>query len=225
MVHHSRHVSVFRPLCCGSGLCAGRFYEAPWCLTSRSTRTPRRRRCAPSARRRLACFVSRHNAHGTFQRSLMEPYNGYSSQERDRKLRAMHKQFPNYSHPYYTGSCHMCGDPQHPVAPHSEDYSEPYRWERPAEYALCSTCHARMHTRFKNCFAWNAYKLHIKRGGYGADLKKPSVAREVKKLTRALEAQESIELQVLRPFVQSDLWWDQLTVDPASKTAAWARPR
>jgi len=31
-------------------------------LTSRSTRTPRRRRCAPSARRRLAWFVRRHAA-------------------------------------------------------------------------------------------------------------------------------------------------------------------
>jgi hypothetical protein len=32
-------------------------------ITSRSTRTPRRRRCAPSARRRLAWFVRRHTNH------------------------------------------------------------------------------------------------------------------------------------------------------------------
>jgi hypothetical protein len=137
----------------------------------------------------------------------------------------MHKQFPGYSHPYYTGSCDMCADPEHPVAPHSEDYSEPYLWERPAEYALCSTCHGRLHKRFKNAVAWNSYKLHIKRGGYSHDLKNPSIADEVRKLTHAAEVQEHFELQQLRPFVQGDLWWDKLSVDLASKTAGWARPR
>ena len=65
----------------------------------------------------------------------MNYYNGYTPKERDRKLQASHKIFPDHSHPYYKGACDMCGDPHSPVEPHSEDYSEPYLWERPAEYA------------------------------------------------------------------------------------------
>src|SRR5437016_2312493 len=101
----------------------------------------------------------------------MDFYNGYTPQEREKKLRAMHKVFPGRSHPYYSGPCDMCGDVNAKVAPHTEDYSEPYRWERPAEFALCATCHGRLHKRFKNPLAWEAYKRHVKRGGWGSDLK------------------------------------------------------
>jgi hypothetical protein len=31
-------------------------------------------------------------------------------------------------------------------------------------------------------------------------------------------------LPVLRPYQPGDLWWDKLTIDPASLTAAWAKP-
>ena len=96
--------------------------------------------------------------------------------------------FPNRSHPYYNGPCHFCGDPDASVEPHSEDYSEPYQWEKPAEYAVCNTCHSRLHKRFKNPSAWAAYKLHAKRGGYGSDLKIPGIAREVRKAALALRA-------------------------------------
>lgn len=154
----------------------------------------------------------------------MEGYNGYTSKEREKKLRAMHKAFPNYSHPYYSGPCDICGDPESSVAPHSEDYSEPYLWERPAEYAVCRTCHSRLHKRFADPYAWAAYKAHLKRGGFGSDLKLVRNAAEVKRLASALEASGHIELAPMRP-IQNDRWWDQLTVDPASKTAAWARAR
>jgi hypothetical protein len=158
----------------------------------------------------------------------MDFYNGYSPQERNRKLRALHKAFPKRSHPYYKGPCHMCSDPESPVAPHGEDYSEPYCWDRPAVYALCATCHGRLHKRFKSPFSWEAYKRHLRRGGYGSDLRKPPVARQVAKLAKSLEA--GVPFELLNPLDQRSppersSWWESLNSDPASLAAAWARIR
>jgi hypothetical protein len=156
----------------------------------------------------------------------MNSYNGYTPSERQRKQNAANREFPNRSHPLYKGPCQMCGNPGCPVEPHSEDYSMPYEWKNPADYAVCKTCHGRLHKRFNSPHSWTAYKVHIKRGGYGADLKDPKIAREVKALALAIEqGREQPVLPALRPFVQTDLWWDRLTVDPASLTEAWARPR
>jgi len=161
----------------------------------------------------------------------MDYYNGYTPQERNRKLRASYKIFPNHSHPYYKGACHMCGDPNSPVEPHSEDYSEPYLWESPAEYAVCKTCHGRLHKRFKSPHAWEAYKFHLRRGGYGSDLKGPRVAREILNLAKSLESVgggSSFSLSPLSPPRQPsspDAWWESLSVDPDALTATWARPR
>lgn len=152
-------------------------------------------------------------------------YNGYSPQERRRKLRALHRLFPNRSHPYFQGPCHMCGDPTVPVAPHSEDYAEPFRWERPAVYALCARCHARLHRRFQEPEAWAAYKLHLLRGGYSSDLKDRPVIRELAKVTEALAAGRPIRLPLVRPVAAGPQWWEQLTIDPRCITASWPRPR
>jgi len=154
----------------------------------------------------------------------MDYYNGYAPQERAQKLRAMHRLFPNHSHPCYVGPCQICGDRDCSVEPHTEDYSIPYLWVPPAEYAVCRTCHARLHRRFKAPFAWEAYKLHVKRGGYGSDLKKPPIAREIARLAKAIEEGAPFQLGSLRPISTSDDWWDRLTTDPASLTALWARP-
>ena len=155
----------------------------------------------------------------------MNYYNGYTPGERQKKLRASYKLFPNHSHPYYQGPCHICSDPVGPVEPHSEDYSEPYLWEKPAEYAVCKTCHSRLHKRFKNPMGWQAYKLHLKRGGYGAELKIPKFSREIKSAALALERGESPKIEPIRPLAGDHLWWDSLTTDPASLTETWARPR
>jgi hypothetical protein len=156
----------------------------------------------------------------------MDYYNGYTSQERNRKLRASYKIFPNRSHPYYKGPCHMCGDPDSPVEPHSEDYSEPYLWERPAEYALCKTCHGRLHKRFKAPHAWEAYKVHVHRGGYGSDLKSPPVARQILNLAKSLQSSGSaFPLPPLRQPSSAEAWWDFLSIDPEALTAPWARAR
>jgi hypothetical protein len=155
----------------------------------------------------------------------MDWYNGYSPQERNKKLRELHKRFPNRSHPHDSGPCHMCGDPNSPVAPHSENYSEPFLWDQPAEYALCKTCHGRLHKRFKSPLAWEAYKLHLRRGGYGSDLKSPPVARLVARLAKAMEAGDAFPLETLRPSPSADIWCEKLTTATESLTAAWARKR
>jgi hypothetical protein len=155
----------------------------------------------------------------------MDYYNGYTPSERSRKLSRLHNWFPNRSHPYYSGACHMCGDPSSPVAPHGEDYSEPYLWERPAVYAVCSTCHGRLHKRFKSPHAWEAYKRHLRRGGYGSDLKAPPVARHVSKLAKTLAAGSDLLLPALRTAPSPDAWWESLTIDPEALTASWARVR
>jgi hypothetical protein len=161
----------------------------------------------------------------------MDYYNGYTPKERNRKLRESYKVFPNRSHPYYTGACHMCGDPHSPVEPHSEDYSEPYHWDRPAEYALCKTCHDRLHKRFKSPHAWEAYKRYLRTGGYGSDLKEPRIAREVLNLAKSLESGSDGSTCSLPPLPPSrqpssrDAWWESLSIRPEALTAAWARPR
>lgn len=43
-------------------------------------------------------------------------------------------------------------------------------------------------------------------------------------LTKAIMAGADAPLPVLRPYQPGDLWWDKLTIDPASLTAAWAKP-
>jgi hypothetical protein len=155
----------------------------------------------------------------------MDFYNGYSPQERERKLRAMHKQFPDRSHPYYNGPCDLCGDPDSPVEPHTEDYSKPYLWERPAEYAVCKTCHNRIHKRFRSPYGWEAYKRHVRRGGYGADLKSSASARELLHLAKALERGESFELEPLRATSDRNLWWELLVCDPKTQTDPASRPK
>lgn len=155
----------------------------------------------------------------------MNWYNGYSPKERYKKLREHGKLFPSRSHPYFAPPCHMCGDPSSPVMPHSEDYSEPFLWERPAEYALCKPCHSRIHKRFNKPFAWEAYKLHLRRGGYGSDLKIGRIARQMTRLAKDLAEGKQVAVEPMRPVPPKDAWWEALTTDPASLTAPWARKR
>jgi len=149
----------------------------------------------------------------------MNWYNGFSSAERERKLRALHKEFPGKSHRYYQPPCHVCGDPVCEVAPHSEDYSWPPIWERPAMFAICRPCHNRVHTRFNSPFSWDAYRRHLQRGGYGSDLKRyPAEGRRVTRLAKLLAEGKDLELAPLNGGRQVESWWETLTVDPGSKT-------
>ena len=158
----------------------------------------------------------------------MNFYNGYSPAERAKKLAALHRLYPNHSHPYYQPPCHMCGDPTAKVQPHDEDYAEPYRWERPAIYAVCATCHARLHRRFNSPYSWLAFKMHLQRGGFGSDLRVHAVARAVARLAKRLESGEPFPLPLLRdrkPGLTGAEWWAVLSTDIACRDHPSGRPR
>lgn len=141
----------------------------------------------------------------------MEQYNGYDAKQREKKLRELHRTFPGRSHPYYQGPCDMCGDLSSPVAPHSENYSEPFEWYRPAVFALCSTCHGRVHKRFNAPHAWAAYKSHLRRGGVGSDLKHPPIAREIARFAKLIANGETCLLPRLTDRRHDhDAWWEKL---------------
>ena len=142
----------------------------------------------------------------------MSAYNGFTATERLRKLQAMHRLFPRKSHPYYHGACHLCGDPDSPVAPHDEDYAWPYVWEAPAVRALCNWCHSRIHGRFAHPISWESYLRHISRGGYGSDLRQPEMRREIRALVRAISNDKPIVLEVIRHVPPRDSWWERLSL-------------
>jgi hypothetical protein len=158
----------------------------------------------------------------------MNYYNGYSPEDRERKLAASHRKYSRRSdHPCSKPPCHMCGDPDAPVAPHSEDYSDPYHWEPPFTFALCPTCHARLHRRFAAPASWLSYKRHLRRGGYGSDLKSAKIAREVSRLAKSLKAGKPFDLPLLarNKTLTGSEWWEFLSTDARILTERWARPR
>ena len=157
----------------------------------------------------------------------MNPYNGYTGKEREAKLRASHARVKRGFPAHPPGPCSICADPSVPVEGHSEDYSLPYVWEPPAEYALCRTCHRdRLHKRFLKPDLWAAHKAHVRRGGYSSDVHKPEIVRELDAFRKAWRNGETIELRELRPRIMpADPWWERVTTDPNSLTSPAARPR
>ena len=94
-------------------------------------------------------------------------YNGYSPQEREIKFRVLKRLIDRGELPSASGPCMLCGDPDVPVEYHSEDYGEPFLWEPPAMRSLCRHCHRdKLHKRFSRHSAWEAYLMHVRRGGY-----------------------------------------------------------
>lgn len=154
-------------------------------------------------------------------------YNGYSDAERARKGREGVRGRANGTLKTYAGPCMLCNDPDVGVEPHSEDYSEPYRWDVPAVYWLCRHCHrSKLHGRFRNPSMWAAYKAHVRRGGYASDLKDPKVAREFAAYRRAVALNRPATLKLLRKRdLRGQKWWDRLRLDEASLHDPKARPR
>src|SRR5258705_7600014 len=100
------------------------------------------------------------------------PYNGYTEKERRAKGRARKLLLRTGTIPDHPSDCMLCGDPVAPVEGHSEDYSQPYRWQPPELYWLCIHCHRdKLHKRFSNPNLWIAYLAHVRRGGYARELK------------------------------------------------------
>jgi hypothetical protein len=148
----------------------------------------------------------------------MDWYNGYKPSERSAMGRAL---YPASSR---QPPCSMCGDPSPAkMQTHSEDYSKPYRWDPPASYPICSTCHSRLHSRFKSPARWNSYLLFLRRGWF---------AREVS----SKDLQRQAELGGAYPWRHLDhpsptrvgpmaWWWESLTLDAESLHSPVARPR
>jgi len=157
----------------------------------------------------------------------MNPYNGYSGKEREAKSKAQHVREAQGLPSHPPGPCAICGDPNAPLEPHSEDYSQPYLWGPPAEYALCNLCHVhRLHARFSNAELWETHKAHVRRGGYSSDLKRPAIAAELAAFRTAFKRKECYNLQILRSRADtSDEWWEKLLTDPSQLTDSTARPR
>ena len=154
-------------------------------------------------------------------------YNGYSGSERASKYNALKKLWKQGVFPCTGRSCDLCGDPEPPNNPHSEDYSYPYLWEPPAMYALCRSCHLWIHKRFKQPLDWLAFKYHVRRGGYGREFSSPAVRKERKQFINAFQKDENYKWSTIpdREFRNGYDWWEHLTLSPESLEAKWARSR
>ena len=154
-------------------------------------------------------------------------YNGYSPKERSAKGKDGKARRAEGALQAFAGPCALCGDPDVKVEPHSEDYSQPYRWDSPAVHALCRHCHRnKLHKRFSDPIAWLVFKAHVKRGGYARDLKDGAVERELRQFKRAVRSGQPAELSQKRARKLSGReWWDLLSVDPLTLTSRSARLR
>lgn len=71
----------------------------------------------------------------------LDHYNGYSGKERMEKFIAMKRKINSEELATPTGPCSLCGDRGGQFEYHDEDYSQPYKWTKPAAYVLCHHCH------------------------------------------------------------------------------------
>jgi len=157
----------------------------------------------------------------------MLSYNGYDSRWRNRILRAYHRGEAGPDFTLVGKVCALCGDPDRKATEwHSEDYSEPFLFEPPATYPMCSSCHGRLHKRFDQPVEhWQLFRLHVLGGGYGREFTKLYSKGERDRLAAGLATGEQIALPTIRPRLSTDDWWLDLSLDPESREAAWARPR
>lgn len=150
----------------------------------------------------------------------MEDYNGFSGRERAANGAALLKAIRAGLVPPASAPCSLCGDASAKVEYHSENYAKPYSWTTPAAYVVCIACHRnKLHKRFSDPVKWEAYKEHIRRGGYASDLKQPEVAREFDACVAARRAGNAVELRPLRPYSHEygSQWWEKLESNPPAK--------
>ena len=83
-------------------------------------------------------------------------------------------------------------------------------------------------SRFDSPASWLAYKLHLRRGGVGSDLKKkPAVSRELTRLAKSLEAGQPFALSSLpgKRRLTGLEWWELLTTDVRFRDQLIGKPR
>lgn len=154
-------------------------------------------------------------------------YNGYNWNQRAAILRAMHRGEAGPGFLTEPNPCGLCGDPERPSNEwHSEDYSLPFSFSPPQTYPLCKTCHSRLHKRFKQPNSeWELFCRHVECGGYGGEFTKRYSLLQRRKMCAAIERGEEVSFESVRALPDRLPWWRELTLDPGSLHAAWARPR
>lgn len=93
----------------------------------------------------------------------MNPYNGFTGDQRNRAQRWLNSQWAAGHFPR-PAQCCACGQADGIIDAHAEDYSEPFRHGKTDQYPLCFVCHMMVHCRFKNPAAWDRYRELIGRG-------------------------------------------------------------
>ncbi|MEE4349566.1 MAG: hypothetical protein V2J26_05000 [Pacificimonas sp.] len=129
--------------------------------------------------------------------------------------------------PFQGEACLMCGDPDRaPGEWHSEDYSEPFSYEPPASMPMCKPCHMRLHKRFNAPEGeWSLFCRHLEAGGYGREFVALYPTAKRARIIAALRDGDSSGVEPVRPVTDRTFWWRDLTMDPESLAAPWARPR
>lgn len=151
-------------------------------------------------------------------------YNGYSWAQRVKILQALDNENAQ-GRTYLRDLCDICGD--RAASLHSEDYSEPYTFIPPQCYSLCRACHRRIHRRFiEPPEEWAIWLEHIRAGGYGSEFPRFYVPAKRLEWYPTIQDGHPIRLEKIRDRVlPHDNWWERLSLDPETLTAAWARPR
>ncbi len=154
-------------------------------------------------------------------------YNGYSGKQRNSTAKPARAYFASLDPTAPPHPCALCGDPDRPPTQwHSEDYSLPVTIAPPQTYPLCNACHGRIHKRFKApAGEWELFCRHVDAGGYGREFTGLYAAPARKRMGEAIAAGLPVDLPAIRPRPDGPAWWRDLSLDPESLIAAWARPR
>ncbi len=154
-------------------------------------------------------------------------YNGYGHAERMRRNRELKRARQRNGLPKAkpTGPCEICGDPKPPFDVHAEDCSWPYK---PGGRVMCQICHRqKLHGRFAHPQNWQTYCAHVRRGGYGRDLKNPKVKMELRAYQAELKkGNRPPALQPIKGRIaRRGGWWTKLTCDREILVRFDSRPR
>lgn len=140
-------------------------------------------------------------------------YNGYSPNERSRRVRSLRKEHGTVRPISSAEVCEICGDPEGPFDYHSEDCSWPYRR---TGYCLCRVCHRqKLHRRFASPDNWATFCAHVGRGGFGRETAVPAIKAELKEYQKAIKT--GLPPGPLEPILgrsnRKRGWWAGLTCD------------